>query len=135
MTDSPDLKPVTPNKAENKEGKPLENATFPKKLRRTTVRFSESEYIRIKKEAHLSGESLPLLLKQSFFRGKKLKLLFDEETRHWVCRELRRIGTNVNQIARKVNSGALEGWHSEFEKVVESISDLQRLASEAYGNR
>ena len=87
--------------------------------KRTTVRFTDAEYDRIKEEAQLSRQSIPRLLKASHFRARKLKLLLDGSERGWVCSELRRIGNNVNQIARKVNSGALEGWYSEFSEVTQ----------------
>lgn len=103
--------------------------------KRTTVRFTDEEFDRITEEAKLSGESIPALLKKSHFRGKKLRLLFDETERHWICGELRRIGNNVNQIARRVNSGALEGWHTEFADVARKLSQLLRMVVEIYGSR
>jgi hypothetical protein len=103
--------------------------------KRTTVRFTDAEFERIKEEAKLSGLSLPLLLKKSHFAKKKLQLLFSETERHLVCKELRAVGNNVNQIARRVNSGALEGWHKEFQEVVKMISELHQMAAGAYGLR
>jgi len=106
-----------------------------KTQRRTTVRFTEFEFNRIMEDAKTSGLSLPKLLKISHFSRQNIKLLFDVSERHTVCAELRRIGNNVNQIARRVNSGALEGWHSEFAEVVRKISELHQMASGAYGVR
>ena len=103
--------------------------------KRTTVRFTDVEYGRIVNEAKLSGESIPTLLRKSHFSKKKLKLLFTEFERHTVCTELRRIGNNVNQIAKKVNSGVLEGWHSELEEVKQMLSRMYLLAVGAYGSR
>jgi hypothetical protein len=103
--------------------------------KRTTVRFTDEEYDRITDEAKVSGESLPALLKRSHFRRQKLKLLFSEFERHSVCSELRRIGNNVNQIARRVNSGALEGWYKEFTEVSQRLSELCSMVAGAYGGR
>jgi hypothetical protein len=103
--------------------------------KRTTVRFSDEEFERISDEAKLAGLSLPSLLKRSHFSRKKLQLLLGEVERHALCAEVRRIGNNVNQIARRVNSGALEGWHSEFQEVLKKISELHQMAAGAYGIR
>ncbi len=103
--------------------------------KRTTVRFTDSEFDRITDEARIAGLSIPQILKLSHFSRRKLKLLFDETDRLFFCAEIRRIGNNVNQIARRVNSGALEGWHSEFSKAVTALTEIQTLAVEAYGSR
>ena len=103
--------------------------------KRTTVRFTDKEFDRITEEATLSGETIPTLLKKSHFRGKKPRLLFDETDRHWICGELRRIGNNVNQIARRVNSGALEGWHTEFSEMSQRLSEIFRMVVDVYGSR
>lgn len=103
--------------------------------KRTTVRFTDDEYERITEEARLSGESIPGILKTSHFSGKKLKLLFDKEDAHTLCSELRRIGNNVNQIARRVNSGALEGWYDEFTSVSQKITEMCHKIASVYGVR
>jgi hypothetical protein len=103
--------------------------------KRTTVRFTDAEFERIQDEAKLAGLSLPALLKLSHFEEKKLALLFPEDERHRICTELRRIGNNVNQIARRVNSGALEGWHSEFREVAATLSKLCKMVADIYGVR
>ena len=103
--------------------------------KRTTVRFTDDEFSRITDEAKLSGLSIPNLLKKSHFRRRKLQLLLSEVDRHFFCTEIRRIGNNVNQIARRVNSGALEGWFSELLDVARKISELHQMAAGAYGLR
>ncbi len=103
--------------------------------KRTTVRFSDEEFERVDEEARMTGKSIPQLLKMSHFRRKKLTLLFDKDDTHRLCGELRRIGNNVNQIARRVNSGALEGWYEEFEKMLKLLSELQQMVVGVYGVR
>ena len=103
--------------------------------KRTTVRFTDSEFERIKDEAKLAGLSLPALLRLSHFKKKKLALLMSEGERHRLATELRRIGNNVNQIARRVNSGALEGWHPEFQAATTALSKLLQMVVGVYGLR
>ncbi len=103
--------------------------------KRTTVRFTDVEFDRITEESRTSGKSIPQLLKMSHFRRKKIAPFFDKDDAHAFCSELRRIGNNVNQIARRVNSGALEGWYEEFGKVFNLLSELQQRVVGAYGVR
>ena len=99
------------------------------------MRFSDDEFDRIKREAKLSGRSLPVILKKSHFSREEMKVLFNEGERHTFCTELRRIGNNINQIAKRVNSGALEGWYGEFTAAMKMISELQQMAVGIYGVR
>ena len=128
---SADLKPAPiPN-----ESTPKIKKCSPRDHKRTTVRFTDDEFSRITDEAKLSGLSIPNLLKKSHFRREKLQLLLGEVERHAFCTEIRRIGNNVNQIARRANSGALEGWYSELLEVARKISELHQMAAGAYGIR
>ncbi len=103
--------------------------------KRTTVRFTDEEYERIIEEAQISGLSVPAILKASHFRRRKLKLLFDEVSRKFICSELRKIGNNINQIAFRVNSGVLEGWYDDFSKVNHSLTEIYQMVVEVYGDR
>ena len=114
---------------------PIEKMRQSRDHKRTTVRFTDAEFDRIKEEAKISGLSLPMLLKKSHFKKKALQLLLGETERHAFCAELRRIGNNVNQLAKRVNSGVFEGWHKEFEGVFKKISELHQMAAGAYGLR
>lgn len=96
--------------------------TFAASKLRTTVRLTEEEFERILRESQATGLSLPKLLKQRYFKSSPLKVLMSKEERHALAAELRRIGNNVNQIARRMNSGALEGWHPEFAEVHSHLS-------------
>lgn len=106
-----------------------------KTKKRSTVRFTEEEFAQLKSDVEISGLSIPRLLKLSHFTKKKLSLLLTVEERHQVCSELRRIGNNVNQIAKRVNSGVLEGWYSEFQSALKSISELQQMLAGVHGIR
>jgi hypothetical protein len=134
MSDTNPL-PKVSNSAEQNATNSIVEVRQSRDHKRTTVRFTDAEFERIEREAKLSGLSLPALLKRSHFRKKALQLLFGETERHAFCADLRRIGNNVNQLARRVNSGVFEGWHKEFEEVFKKISELHQMAAGAYGIR
>jgi Bacterial mobilisation protein (MobC) len=106
-----------------------------KDSRRTNVRFSESEYDRIREESRIIGESIPSLLKQAYFKRKPVTVLLDATDRRAVFAELRRIGNNANQIAKRVNTGFFEDWHPEFQIVASHLVMLERYLVGKYGVR
>lgn len=118
-----------------KETKSSQPPQLSRDHKRTTVRFTDEEFERIEEESRVSGISIPILLRMSHFKRRKLKLLFDEDGRKFICSELRRIGNNVNQIAYRVNAGVLEGWYDDFFKVAQMLAELQQVVVEAYGSR
>lgn len=103
--------------------------------KRTTVRFTDEQYDRIESDAKLSGESLPTLLKSTYFRRRKLTLLFTHSDALSICNELRRIGNNVNQIARAMNTGAREGWYPAIEQAAQVLTALLQEVSGQHGVR
>lgn len=94
---------------------------------RTNVRFSEREYIRISKEADELGSTIPSLLKEAYFNGTKLTFLMQPSIAKSILTELRRVGNNANQIARRLNSGlSIDGLENPVEEV---FKDLRRIYS------
>jgi hypothetical protein len=103
--------------------------------KRSTVRFTDEEYERIENDSMLSGKSAPELLKMSYFRGKKVRVLFSKEDTHSICQQLHTIVHLVNKIERRVSGGALEGWYEEFKNVLLLVSELRQMAVGTYGVR
>jgi hypothetical protein len=103
--------------------------------RRANVRFTIAEHARIRDEALASGLSIPTLLKNSHFKKRKLRLLLSEPERRIWFAEIRRIGVNVNQIAKRVNSGLFENWHPEFLEVAKTLAELKQILGGVYGVR
>ncbi len=98
------------------------------KYYQTCVRFSEKEYFKIKKQAHLTGFSIPQFLKEIWREIKFEEPKISNEEVRSVIRELGHIGNNVNQIARWVNSGSYYGDLSELKDWKERlIKALDRL--------
>jgi hypothetical protein len=106
-----------------------------KDSRRTNVRFSKTEFDRIREESRIIGESIPSLLKQAYFKRKPVSVLLDATDRKAVFAELRRIGNNANQIAKCVNTGFFKDWHSEFQSVANHLVMLERYLVGKYGVR
>lgn len=88
------------------------------------VKFSDFERRQIEESARTTGQSIPWLLKNAFFSYGPVRPVFDRQSAVELRKELNRIGVNINQIAREINSGIKKGWHEEFQ---ECNRHLQRI--------
>jgi len=99
------------------------------------VRLNDQEMNRLVKEASDHNNTLPTQIKDGYFNGLPSKLLFTREDADRIRGELRRIGNNVNQIARAINTGAREGMNGAFVEFQEAFKALENLVGGAYGHR
>ena len=97
-----------------------------------SFRVSEQEYEKIKYMAEQKNISVAAYSKAKV-QGIRLKQpLVDKEGAVLIARELRRIGVNVNQIAKVLNSGEnanmseIEGLQEELTKVWQQFKYLQQ---------
>lgn len=101
---------------------------------RTHVRFTIEEWERIQNDHIVTGKSIPVLLKLTYFKGPPLSPLMNPMDQRAVLVELRRIGNNINQIAKHLNSGFREGWNEGFIEVRESVAALRQFVTGICGN-
>lgn len=99
------------------------------------VRLTDQEFTRLVTDASNHNNTLPTQMKEGYFNGLPSKLLFTREDADRIRGEIRRIGNNVNQIARAINSGVQEGWNSAFIEFQEAFKALENLIGGAYGHR
>lgn len=103
---------------------------------RANVRFTQVEYQRLKREQLLTGRSIPWLLKTRFFGSAELQPpAFDYETSREIIRQLAGIGNNLNQIARRHNSGIRDQVHENIAEILRLMKDVHNLAMRDYGSR
>lgn len=100
---------------------------------RANVRFNEEEYVRLQKDAFLLGKTIPILLKEVYFKGPQVNPLMNVEDQRATLAELRRIGNNINQIAKHLNSGFRNGCDREFKEICENLSTLRKFVVGIYG--
>lgn len=101
----------------------------------THVRLSEKEFLRISNDSQLIGESIPWLLKRAYFKGPIVNPLMDKDSAVGLMKELNRIGTNINQIAKHLNSGFREGWNQNFVSVQEDLQAIRKFIAGFHGIR
>ena len=97
------------------------------------VRMSASEYSRIERDSIKSGKPIPELLREAYFSKPPLKVLFQKEDLITLRKDLNKIGNNINQVARKLNSGFMHGWNNTLELVLEQFQTLTNQIHYGYG--
>ena len=100
---------------------------IPKKINRTCVNFTDQEYNTIQNIKRHTGLSLPKILKNSLFQKKLEFTPFPHEFCVQLFEQLRRIGTNHNQIAKRVNAGIREGFLPEMDRFAHEFNAIRRL--------
>ncbi len=92
---------------------------------RTNVRFTRAEYERLRKDQLLTGQSIPWLLKETYFNRADFKPALDLATRDAVRRELAYIGNNLNQAVRHLHSGLIDDFKTKFDEVYQGFKVLR----------
>jgi hypothetical protein len=106
-----------------------------KKKFRTTVRFSRGEYSQLENDTGVIGKTIPELLKEAYFVGPALTPLMKHDDLKMLMAQLGRIGNNINQIARKVNSGFREGFNDDIVAVRSAFTSLLVFLTSTYGRQ
>lgn len=83
--------------------KTLKVRDFPK----TTIRMSPEQYFKISEISKESRKTIPKVFLDLLDKKAPLVTLMNTENVEKIKIELNRIGNNINQIARKVNSGEI----------------------------
>ena len=102
---------------------------------RANVRFTSDEYERISHDAEVSGDSIPKLLKASYFGKPILNPLMRHDDLKMVMGQLGRIGNNLNQVARQLNSGFRAGFNDDLEEIRRAFTLLMTFVTSTYGRR
>lgn len=96
------------------------------------VRFTGDEYQKIEEDSINTGKSIPTLLKEKYFSGPRPLPLLAKTDLAKVLGDLGRIGNNLNQIARRLNSGIRQGFMEEIEDLQRSFDQLLAFLSSKY---
>ena len=85
------------------------------------VRVSSAEHQQLLKDSKYLRKTLPKLLRESYFNRVPSTILMRDDDVDKLRVEINRIGNNINQIAKQMNSGIREGWNNSFERLCEKI--------------
>ena len=106
-----------------------------RKDERANVRFNSEEYERIRRDAQIIGESIPKLLKDSYFSRPILNPLMRHDDLIMMVGQLGRIGNNLNQVAKHLNSGFRAGFNDDLEEIRQTFTRPLTFVTSTYGRR
>ena len=104
-------------------------------FKQSHIRFTEKEYRKIIADAQTYRKTIPELLKAVYFRKKLRQPAMAPEDARRVHIELIRIGNNVNQIAKQLNSGFRHGFNPSVDEVRDDMRAVRHFVLGYDGNR
>ena len=99
------------------------------------VRLTPTQFLHLDGQAKATGKTIQDVIRDAVFAWQRPQPLLDEQRARTLNVELSRIGNNVNQIARALNTGMREGFHADFEGFQEDFRRFQRLIWDNHGVR
>ncbi len=113
------------------------------KIKRATIRFTEEEYMIIKKNAELANISIAEYLRRGGL-GKKIVIKKEIKIEMPEIREIKanlgKVGSNLNQIAKYFNQGGyrsismIDSIHQCMDEMHKAFVKLSELAGDDNGN-
>ena len=112
----------------------MEEININNDLRRQSshVRFNNDEYQKIREDMINTGKSIPTLLKERYFKGPRPVPLLAKSDATKFLGKLGRISNNLNQIARRVNSGIRAGFVGELDEIQKYLDLLLTFLTSRY---
>lgn len=101
-----------------------------KESKQINFRVNEEEYQRLEEMATKFGMTVPMFCKKKSQGSKMKSPKIDREGAIKMASELRKIGINVNQVAKHLNSGGnvLEGQIKDLERELNNLWQLLNSA-------
>jgi len=94
--------------------------------------MSDEERSALEADSINTGKSIPQLLKERYFSEGKQVTLITKPDLATLRADIMRLGNNVNQIARRLNSGIRSGFNDEIKGVREQVDNIWAFLSSRY---
>lgn len=96
------------------------------------VRFSKKERSQIDEDVVITGKSIPTLLKEKYFSGPRPLPLITRADLQKFNGDMGRIANNLNQLAKRLNSGIREGFVDELTVMQRSLDQIWVFMTSQY---
>ncbi|MGE8025070.1 plasmid mobilization protein [Staphylococcus pasteuri] len=103
------------------------NRKAPKQI---SFRVSESEYLKLKQSAETLNMSVPNFVKKKAQGSRLVTPKLDKATRQSIAKDLGKLGSNANQIAKYCNQHQHEA--PNYEALERNISELRERLDEIW---
>ena len=101
-----------------------------KEPKQISFRVSESEYLKLKQSAETLNMSVPAFVKKKAQGSRLVAPKFDKETRQSIAKDLSKLGTNANQIAKYCNQHQHE--EPNYETLERNINELRERLNDIW---
>lgn len=98
------------------------------------VRLTQEEHDQLKLDESRTGRTAQELLKKAYFGNGRVVVLVSQEDKDAILVQINRIGNNVNQIAKKLNTGVIFGFDQELTQVRVFLTHLMQWINGKYNN-
>ena len=97
------------------------------------VRMPPEDWRLAEKIAISYGETIQRLFRR-FIHGVEIpKVVLHPEGSREILIAINRVGTNINQIARRINEGSRAGWYHEFQEASQELAKIRELIGSHLG--
>ncbi|MGX0474637.1 mobilization protein NikA [Staphylococcus hominis] len=101
-----------------------------KESKQISFRVSESEYLKLQQSAETLNMSVPAFVKKKAQGSRLVAPKFDKETRQSIAKDLSKLGTNANQIAKYCNQHQHE--EPNYETLERNINELRERLNDIW---
>ena len=101
-----------------------------KERKQISFRVSEDEYLKLQQSAETLNMSVPAFVKKKAQGSRLVAPKFDKETRQSIAKDLSKLGSNANQIAKYCNQHQYEA--PNYEALKYNIEELRKRLDEIW---
>ncbi|WP_145437058.1 plasmid mobilization protein [Staphylococcus hominis] len=101
-----------------------------KERKQISFRVSEDEYLKLQQSAETLNMSVPAFVKKKAQGSRLVAPKFDKETRQSIAKDLSKLGSNANQIAKYCNQHQYEV--PNYEALEYNIEELRKRLDEIW---
>ncbi|MDS3905727.1 plasmid mobilization relaxosome protein MobC [Staphylococcus hominis] len=101
-----------------------------KERKQISFRVNEDEYLKLQQSAETLNMSVPAFVKKKAQGSRLVAPKFDKETRQSIAKDLSKLGSNANQIAKYCNQHQYEA--PNYEALEYNIEELRRRLDEIW---
>ncbi|WP_145444654.1 plasmid mobilization protein [Staphylococcus hominis] len=101
-----------------------------KERKQISFRVSEDEYLKLQQSAKTLNMSVPAFVKKKAQGSRLVAPKFDKETRQSIAKDLSKLGSNANQIAKYCNQHQYEA--PNYEALEYNIEELRKRLDEIW---
>ncbi|WP_144465007.1 MULTISPECIES: MobC family plasmid mobilization relaxosome protein [Bacillales] len=101
-----------------------------KERKQISFRVSEDEYLKLQQSAETLNMSVPAFVKKKAQGSRLVAPKFDKETRQSIAKDLSKLGSNANQIAKYCNQHQYEA--PNYKALEYNIEELRKRLDEIW---